>query len=56
MNVDDYASRLGSILDRKVSLIGKMKEKITRFRSQLQLEEEISKKIADYPEFNQNNS
>ena len=52
INVDDYASRLGFILDRKTILISQMKEKITSFRSQLQREEELSKKIADYPEDN----
>jgi hypothetical protein len=49
MNLDDYASRLGAILDRKTSLISQMKEKISSFRSQLQREEELSKKLAEYP-------
>jgi len=47
--MDDYASRLGAILDRKVNLINQMKDKISSFRSQLQREEELSRKIAEYP-------
>ena len=49
--MDDYASRLGAILDRKTILITQMKERISSFRAHLQREEELSKKIADYPEF-----
>lgn len=49
MDLDEYAGHLGAILDRKTILINQMKQKISSFRSQLQREEELSKKIAEYP-------
>mmetsp|Transcript_6322 Transcript_6322/g.8536 ORF Transcript_6322/g.8536 Transcript_6322/m.8536 type:complete len:592 (-) Transcript_6322:506-2281(-) len=44
-DIDQYASRLGSILDRKTHLSTLLQEKLTSFRSQLKKEEELSKKI-----------
>ena len=48
-DIDDYASRLGSILDRKSYLINCLKEKLSTFRGQLQKEEELSKKVVALP-------
>lgn len=48
-DIDDYASRLGSILDRKSFLIACLKEKLGSFRTQLQKEEELSKKVVSLP-------
>mmetsp|Transcript_18307 Transcript_18307/g.26732 ORF Transcript_18307/g.26732 Transcript_18307/m.26732 type:complete len:80 (+) Transcript_18307:789-1028(+) len=48
-DIDDYASRLGSILDRKSYLISCLKEKLSSFRTQLQKEEELSKNIDSLP-------
>jgi len=38
-DIDNYASRLGVILDRKTDLILQLKQKLNFFRSQLQREE-----------------
>ena len=48
-DIDNYASRLGSILDRKSYLINCLKEKLGSFRTQLQREEELSKKVVSLP-------
>ena len=45
-DIDAYASRLGSILDRKTYLINQLKEKLGSFRMQLQQEEELSRKVS----------
>lgn len=50
-DIDHYASRLGSILDRKAYLIGLLKEKLTSFHSQLEREEELSKKVVSLPTY-----
>jgi len=47
-DIDTYASRLGTILDRKTYLIAMLKEKLGSFRAQLQQEEELSKKVSGY--------
>lgn len=48
-DIDNYASQLGSILDRKSYLINCLKEKLSSFRTQLQREEELSKKVVSLP-------
>jgi kinesin family protein 2/24 len=48
-DIDNYASQLGSILDRKSYLINRLKEKLGSFRTQLQREEELSKKVVSLP-------
>ncbi len=48
-DIDNYASQLGSILDRKSYLINQLKEKLSSFRTQLQREEELSKKVVSLP-------
>jgi len=48
-DIDDYASRLGTILDRKSYLITCLKDKLVSFRGQLQKEEELSSKIVSLP-------
>jgi kinesin family protein 2/24 len=48
-DIDGYAHRLGSILDRKTYLISCLKEKLGAFRTQLQQEEELSKKVVSLP-------
>ena len=50
-DIDQYASRLATILDRKTYLISILKEKLTSFRKQLQIEEDLSKKIEYLPEY-----
>ena len=45
-DIDQYAERLGKILDRKTYLISCLKEKLSSFRSQLEEEEELSKKVS----------
>lgn len=47
-DIDNYASRLGTILDRKTYLIAMLKEKLGSFRAQLQQEEELSKKVSGF--------
>ena len=44
-DIDAYANRLGSILDRKTYLIAALKDKLSSFRNQLKQEEELSKKV-----------
>lgn len=46
-DIDNYASRLGTILDRKTELIMDLKSKLNSFRSQLKREEELSQKVGD---------
>ena len=48
-DIDNYASQLGTILDRKSYLINRLKEKLGSFRTQLQREEELSKKVVSLP-------
>ncbi len=48
-DIDAYASRLGSILDRKTFLINQLKDKLGSFRKQLQQEEELSRKLVTLP-------
>mmetsp|Transcript_5191 Transcript_5191/g.6355 ORF Transcript_5191/g.6355 Transcript_5191/m.6355 type:complete len:404 (+) Transcript_5191:76-1287(+) len=48
-DIDTYASRLGSILDRKTYLINQLKEKLFSFRTQLKREEELSRKVVSLP-------
>lgn len=47
-DIDNYASRLGTILDRKTYLIAMLKEKLGSFRAQLKQEEELSRKVSAY--------
>lgn len=48
-DIDAYASRLGSILDRKTFLISQLKTKLGSFRAQLKQEEELSRKVVSLP-------
>ena len=48
-DIDAYASRLGSILDRKTFLISQLKTKLGSFRTQLKQEEELSRKVVSLP-------
>jgi hypothetical protein len=48
-DIDAYASRLGSILDRKTHLINQLKDKLGSFRMQLKQEEEFSRKVVSLP-------
>lgn len=50
-DIDQYASRLGNILDRKTHMIQNLQEKLSSFRSQLQREEELSKRVDSFPEY-----
>jgi hypothetical protein len=50
-DIDCYASRLGTILDRKSYLINCLKEKLASFRKQLLKEEELSNGVKSLPEF-----
>lgn len=50
-DVDQYASRLGNILDRKTYLITGLQEKLALFRSQVQKEEELSERVRCHPEY-----
>jgi len=50
-DIDQYAERLGKILDRKTYLISCLKEKLSSFRSQLEEEEELSKKVSSLPTY-----
>jgi kinesin family protein 2/24 len=45
--IDEYASRLGRILDRKSHLIASLQEKIASFRGQLKREEELSRELGN---------
>ena len=45
-DIDTYASRLGTILDRKTYLIAKLKDKLSSFRAQLQQEEDSQEKAS----------
>lgn len=48
-DIDAYASRLGTILDRKTLLINQLKDKLGSFRTQLKREEELSRKVVSLP-------
>jgi len=50
-DIDQYASRLGTILDRKSHLISNLQGKLTSFRNQLRMEEELSRKVGHFPEY-----
>lgn len=50
-DIDCYASRLGTILDRKSHLINCLKEKLSSFRQQLLNEEELSSRVKSLPEY-----
>lgn len=50
-DIDQYASRLGAILDRKTHLITVLQEQLASFRAQLRKEEELSKKVGPLPGF-----
>jgi kinesin family protein 2/24 len=41
-DIDDYATRLGEILDRKLVLVQTVREKLVSFRALLKKEEELS--------------
>ena len=43
-DIDAYAARLDSILTRKAELIDQLRHKLTRFRTMLKEEEEVSRK------------
>lgn len=45
-DIDNYASRLGTILDRKTELISGLKDKLFSLRSQLKREEELSQRVS----------
>ena len=48
---DEYASRLGSILDRKTHLIRLLEDRMVSFRAQLQKEEELSKRVGNLSQY-----
>lgn len=50
-DIDQYASRLGTILDRKTHLIANLQEKLISFRKQLRMEEDLSRKVGHLPEY-----
>jgi len=50
-DIDQYASRLGNILDKKTHMIRSLQEKLSSLRSQLKKEEELSKKVENLPEY-----
>jgi len=50
-DIDQYASRLGTILDRKTNLISNLQDKLNSFRGQLRMEEDLSKKVSRLPEY-----
>mmetsp|Transcript_53845 Transcript_53845/g.64991 ORF Transcript_53845/g.64991 Transcript_53845/m.64991 type:complete len:602 (-) Transcript_53845:93-1898(-) len=50
-DIDQYASRLGTILDRKTHLITRLQDKLNVFRTHLKKEEELSKKLGHMPEY-----
>jgi len=50
-DIDNYASRLGTILDRKTELILELKGKLSSLRSQLKREEELSEKVTGTVDF-----
>ena len=44
-NIDQYASRLGNILDKKSKLCMDLQKRMSSLRSKIQDEEELSRKI-----------
>lgn len=50
-DLDQYASRLASILDRKTHLIQTLQNKMVAFRSQLKKEEELSKRVGNLSQY-----
>lgn len=48
---DEYAARLGSILERKTHLIRKLDDKMASFRAQLKKEEELSKRVGNLSQY-----
>lgn len=48
---DEYAARLGSILDRKIHLIRMLENRMASFRAQLKKEEELSKRVGNLSQY-----
>lgn len=48
---DEYAARLGSILERKTHLIGMLEDRMASFRAQLKKEEELSKRVGNLSQY-----
>lgn len=48
---DEYAARLGSILDRKTHLIQMLQDRMTSFRAQLKKEEELSRRVGNLSQY-----
>ena len=48
---DEYAARLGSILERKTMLIGMLEDRMASFRAQLKKEEELSKRVGNLSQY-----
>ena len=49
--VEKYAAKLGCILDRKTQLITSLREKISDYRAEVQKEEDLGRKMDQYPEY-----
>ena len=48
---DQYALRLGSILDRKTHLIRMLEDRMISFRAQLKKEEGLSKRVGNLSQY-----
>ena len=48
---DEYASRLASILDRKIHLIQLLEDRMAAFRAQLKKEEELSRRVGNLSQY-----
>lgn len=51
VDFDEYASRLGSILDRKTHLIRMLEDRMASFRAQLKREEELSSRVGNLSQY-----
>jgi len=50
-DIDQYASRLRTILDKKAHMITNLQEKLASVKNQLQMEEDLSKQVGHLPEY-----
>ena len=48
---DEYAARLGSIVERKTLLIAMLEDRMASFRAQLKKEEELSKRVGNLSQY-----
>jgi kinesin family protein 2/24 len=48
---DEYAARLGCILERKTMLIAMLEDRMASFRAQLKKEEELSKRVGNLSQY-----